>query len=66
MEVTPEASTAMGMAFTSWGMSMGKVYEVLFANPWPPGPLTWAKFMSAASLRTGKFRSSFVQIGAWK
>ena len=28
MEVAPEASTAMGMAFTSWGMSMGKVYEL--------------------------------------
>ena len=28
MEVTPEASTAMGMAFTSWGMPMGKVYEL--------------------------------------
>ena len=28
MEVTHEASTAMGMAFTSWGMSRGKVYEL--------------------------------------
>ena len=28
MEVPPEASTAMGMTFTSWGMSMGKVYEL--------------------------------------
>ena len=25
MEVAPEASTATGMAFTSWGMSRGKV-----------------------------------------
>ena len=28
MEVTHEASTAMGMAFTSWRMSRGKVYQV--------------------------------------
>ena len=28
MEVAPEASTAIKMAFTSWGMSMGKDYEL--------------------------------------
>ena len=28
VEVTHEASTAMGMAFTSWRMSRGKVYEL--------------------------------------
>ena len=28
MEVAPEASTALGVAFPSWGMSMGKVYEL--------------------------------------
>ena len=28
MEVAPEASTALGMAFTCWGMHMGKVYEL--------------------------------------
>ena len=129
MEVTHEASTAMGMAFTSWGMSRGKVYElhlrihdheglhILRLGPncrrgrgkirlsfagigawkWPLRPplpwgwllllggCPWARFMSficesmanrasnvgqmhvgGASLRTGKFRSSFAGIGAWK
>ena len=28
MEVAPQASTTMGMAFTSWRMPMGKVYEL--------------------------------------
>ena len=28
MEVAPEASTAPGMAFLSWGMSRGKIYEL--------------------------------------
>ena len=124
MEVSPEASTAMGMAFPCWGMSRGKVYELhlrihdhkglsslqlgpncrpgrdkiclsfagfgawesLLRPPLPQGWLlllggyAWARFMSvickataigasnkgqscvgAASLRTGKLRSSFAQ-----
>ena len=129
MEVTPEASTATGMAFASWRMSRGKVYEIhlrihdhegllapqigrncrpgrgkirlsfagIGAWMWllrPPQPRGWllplggcpgARLMSficgsmayracnvgqipmsTASWRTGKFRSSFAQIRAWK
>ena len=67
MEVAPEASTAMGMAFTSvggcpWARFMSFICESMANRVSNEGQM----HAGGASLRTGRFRSSFAGIGAWK
>ena len=69
MEVTHEASTAMGMAFTSWRMSRGKVYQVHLRIHDHEG-LHILRLGPNCRRGRGKIRLSFTGfvagIGAWK
>ena len=67
MEVAPEASTATGMAFASWMMSRGKVYELHLRVHVHEGLHTHAPTRAELSAREGrKIRLLFAGIGAWK
>ena len=65
MEVTHEASTAMGMAFTSWRMSRGKVYELHLRIHDQQG-LHILRLGPNCRQGGAKFAYRFAGIGAWK